>query len=256
MIRTTVVAVALASSSAFDARRPPARAGADPEGATRTIARMTAHYRDRALEQQNKPFALLYLRTTEGMRDANGEGEFSGPAFWDRRVIPTFADYYLDAYDTWRRLDRQQVAPAWRIAFGAPASGLTCTQLLHLGINAHVNNDLAFVIEDLGRWYLYPDHRHVDDVLVNRTRPVVYPEIQRDLCPDLLSETVPADADRDILAWRQLAWDHSQLLLEAGTRRVRENLAAAIRRHARQGRRNPRVEPAKGSVRTGGRCRP
>ena len=37
----------------------------------RTIAQMTAHYRDPTLESQNRPFALLYLRTTEGMRDAN-----------------------------------------------------------------------------------------------------------------------------------------------------------------------------------------
>jgi RimJ/RimL family protein N-acetyltransferase len=59
---------------------------------------MTAHYQDPALEPQNKPFALLYLRTTEAMRDANTAGEFSDPVFWDTVVIPTFANYYLDAY--------------------------------------------------------------------------------------------------------------------------------------------------------------
>src|ERR687893_101709 len=84
-----------------------------------TIAQMTAHYDDTHLERQNKPFALLYLRTTEGMRDANEEGEFSVPAFWDAEVIPTFADYYLDAYAAWERSDRHQVPPAWRIAFRA-----------------------------------------------------------------------------------------------------------------------------------------
>jgi hypothetical protein len=35
---------------------------------------MTAHYHDPGLEPQNRPFALLYLRTTEGMRDANAAG--------------------------------------------------------------------------------------------------------------------------------------------------------------------------------------
>lgn len=63
-----------------------------------------------------------------------------------------------------------------------------------------MNNDLAFMIEDMGARYLYPDHKHVDDVLAFRTRPVVYPEIQRDLCPSLFTETVPATADRDIYA--------------------------------------------------------
>jgi hypothetical protein len=115
-----------------------------------TIAQMTAHYQDPALEPQNRPFALLYLRTTEGMRDANLAGEFSDPRFWDTRVIPTFASYYLDAYAAWNRGDQRQVDPAWRIAFRANPEKLTCTQLLYLGINAHVNNDLAFVIEELG----------------------------------------------------------------------------------------------------------
>ena len=31
------------------------------------------------------------------------------------------------------------------------------------------------MIEELGPRYIYPDHKHVDDVLAYRTRPVVYP---------------------------------------------------------------------------------
>ena len=118
-----------------------------------TIAQMTAHYQDPALEPQNKPFALLYLRTTEGMRDANLAGEFSDPQFWDTRVIPTFATYYLDAYAAWKRGDLREVDPAWRIAFRANPEKFNCTQLLYLGINAHVNNDLAFMIEEMGARY-------------------------------------------------------------------------------------------------------
>jgi hypothetical protein len=196
-----------------------------------TIAQMTAHYQDPALEAQNKPFALLYLRTTEGMGDANLAGEFTDPSFWNTRVIPTFANYYLDAYAAWRRGDLREVDWAWRIAFRADPGRLTCTQLIYLGINAHVNNDLAFVIEDLGACYTYPDHRHVDDVLAVRTRPVVYPEIQRDLCPGLSSEVVPPTADRDIFAWRQLAWDNAQRLLSAPTAKARGTVAREIRQH-------------------------
>jgi hypothetical protein len=191
------------------------------------------HYQDPALEVQNKPFALLYLRTTEGMRDANNAGEFSDPRFWDTRVIPTFATYYLDAYAAWQRGDPGAVDPAWRIAFQARPDRLNCTQLLYLGINAHVNNDLAFMIEEMGARYTYPDHKHVDDVLAFRTRPVVYPEIQRELCPDLFSETVPPGADADIFAWRQLAWDHAQRLLAAPTDKARDRIAKDIRRHAK-----------------------
>jgi hypothetical protein len=225
--RTTVVALALMAVLSLAAP-----AWAD-HTAAHTIEQMIAHYQDPALEPQNRPFALLYLRTTEGMRDANNAGEFSNPQFWDSEVIPTFADYYLDAYAAWRRGDQRQVDPAWRIAFRADPGKLTCTQLLYLGINAHVNNDLAFVIEELGPRYTYPDHKHVDDVLAFRTRPVVYPEIQRDLCPGLFSEVVPPGADRDIFAWRQLAWDNAQRLLAAPTPRDRDKLAREIRRHAK-----------------------
>ena len=41
------------------------------------------------------------------MRDANREGEFSDPVFWDHEVIPTFASYYLDAYAAWNRGDNR-----------------------------------------------------------------------------------------------------------------------------------------------------
>jgi Family of unknown function (DUF5995) len=200
--------------------------------AARTIAEMTANYQDPLLEPQNRPFALLYLRTTEGMRDANDEGEFSDPEFWDRAVIPTFADYYLDAYRAWRRGDSARVDAAWSTAFGADPDRLTGNQMIYLGINAHINNDLAFMIEDLAPGYRYPDHKHVDDVLALRTRPVVYPEIQQKHCPGLFQETVPPTADRDIFGWRQLAWDNAQLLLGAASRSERDAVADGIRRHA------------------------
>jgi hypothetical protein len=223
----TVVAVATVASLGLAA---PARADHDTE---HTITQMTAHYRDPGLEFQNKPFALLYLRTTEAMRDANNEGEFSDPHFWDDEVIPTFADYYLDAYAAWTDGRRQKVDPAWRIAFRADPDRLTCTQLIYLGINAHVNNDLAFMIEEMGARYTYPDHKHVDEVLALRARPVTYPEIQRELCPDLFSETVPPTADLDIFAWRELAWQNAQQLLNAPSRKERDRLARDIRQHAR-----------------------
>jgi len=66
-----------------------------------------------------------------------------------------------------------------------------------------------------------------------RTRPVVYPEIQRELCPGLFSETVPPGADADIFAWRQLAWDNAQRLLAAPTEKARDRIAKDIRQHAR-----------------------
>jgi hypothetical protein len=229
MLRRITTIVALAMLAALSTVSP---ARADHNTA-HTIEQLTAHYQDPALEPQNKPFALLYLRTTEAMRDANDAGEFSDPQFWDQVVIPTFANYYLDAYAAWKRGDDNDVDSAWRIAFGTEPERLNCTQMLYLGINAHINNDLAFMIEQVGPRYLYPDHKHVDDVLAFRAYPAAYPEIQRDLCPGLFSETIPPTADGDIFAWRQLAWDNAQRLLSAPTPRAREVVADEIRQHAR-----------------------
>jgi hypothetical protein len=225
-ITTVVVLVGLAALATVS----PARAD---HHTAHTIEQMTAHYLDPALETQNKPFALLYLRTTEAMHNANNAGEFSAPRFWDRVVIPTFANYYLDAYAAWKHGDEDDVDIAWRIAFRTEPERLNCSQMIWLGINAHVNNDLAFMIEQVGPRYLYLDHLHVDDVLA-RTGPVSYPEIQRDLCPGLFSETIPPTADRDIVAWRQLAWDNARRLASAPTPQAREVIADAIRQHAQE----------------------
>jgi hypothetical protein len=227
MIRRTSLVIALAVVAALWTMSP---ARADHNTA-HTIEQMTAHYQDPALEPQNKPFALLYLRTTEAMHDANTAGEFSDRVLWDQVVIPTFANYYLDAYAAWKRGDTQDVDVAWRIAFRTEPERLNCTQMIWLGINAHVNNDLAFMIEQVGPRYTYPDHKRVDDVLV-RTRPVVYPEIQQVLCHGLFSETVPATADLNIFAWRELAWSNAELLRAAPTPQAREVVADAIRQHA------------------------
>jgi hypothetical protein len=227
MIRRVAAIAALAVLMVIGSVSP---ARAD-HNTSHTIEQMTAHYQDPGLEVQNKPFALLYLRTTEGIRDAIASDAFSDPEFWDQRVAPTFASYYLDAYAAWKRGDNQDVAPAWRIAFQAHPHRLTCTQLLYLGINAHVNNDLAFVIEELGPRYTYDDHLVVDGVLA-QVAYTVSPEIQRDLCPDLFTETIPAGADSDISAWRQLAWDNAQRLENAPSAKARRAVARDIEPHA------------------------
>jgi hypothetical protein len=91
--------------------------------------------------------------------------------------------------------------------------------------------ETAFVIEQVGPASTHADRRHVDDVLV-RTRPVVYPEIQQVLRPGLFSETVPATADLDIFAWRELAWRNAELPQAAPTPQAREVVADEIQQHA------------------------
>ena len=60
-----------------------------------------------------------------------------------------FANVYLDTLKAWQR--GEPVPPAWRIALENAAAGdLNGGQDMLLGINAHVQNDMPFVLAALG----------------------------------------------------------------------------------------------------------
>jgi hypothetical protein len=63
----------------------------------------------RSSERQSAPFALLYLRTTEGMRDANLAGEFSDPPVLGHRGHP--ADIFAWRQLAWDNAQRLLAAP-------------------------------------------------------------------------------------------------------------------------------------------------
>ena len=179
----------------------------------------------------NAPFALLYLRTTEEIRRAIRAGEFSDRRAWNR-VTFGFGRYYLDAFRAWRHGHRARAPAAWRIAFRAAERRQVVTLGdLMLGINAHVNRDLAFIYYRLGVTS-YADHLHVNDVL-RRVQPVVYPEIIARFDPTLGGQA-PNDPSLslDIFAWRELAWHNAARLAAASTRAARRVVARRIERHA------------------------
>jgi hypothetical protein len=107
------------------------------------------------------------------------------------------------------------VPEAWRIAFRAAEREQVATLGdLMLGINAHVNHDLAFI------YYRLRVHNHADHLFVNtvlaRVQPVVYLEIIATLDPRLGTQA-PNDAklSLDIVAWRELAWHNAARLAAA-----------------------------------------
>jgi len=179
----------------------------------------------------NAAFALLYLRTTESVRDAIRAGEFSDRPFWNE-VTAAFGRYYLDAFREWRHGHRRHVPRAWRIAFRAAKDEqvLTLGDVM-LGINAHVNRDLAFIYFRLGVENR-DDHLHVNTVLT-RVRPIVYPQTIATLDPTFAGQA-PNDAtlSLDIFAWRELAWTNAARLAAAPDRAARRTVAARIERHS------------------------
>jgi len=86
-------------------------------------------------------FAALYRQVTVEVRTAIRGGLFDDGARMDR-FDTLFGNRYFDAYDAWRR-DRSGPR-CWREAFGLLDDADTViVQHLLLGVNAHINLDLA-----------------------------------------------------------------------------------------------------------------
>lgn len=211
-----------------------------PSGAERcvdtTVARMQRTY-DTDGCSHNATFADLYLDTTLSIRDAirngidvDGKSEtFSDRRFWNR-ITQTFGTYYLDSYQAWTKGEDTRVPQAWRIAFDDAAAGKTSTVGdIYLGINAHVNRDLAFVYYQTGADN-YADHYHVNEVL-GRAAGVAYPDIYAHLDNTVYGQAaaVPAGFDLPtIFRWRDEAWDNAERLREAPDAEARAAIAAEI----------------------------
>lgn len=182
----------------------------------------------------NAVFGLLYLRTTEGIRGAIHDGFFDDGHLLAHQAY-AFGRYYLDPYYAWERGQDALVPEAWAIAFdAADEQRVTVVGNMLLGINAHVNRDLPFVLDSLGLVNpdgssRKPDHDRVNAVLAE-TRPVAVPEIAAELDPSVLEG---GSGDPDLVPdWRERAWQHAELLDAADSESERAEVAAFIEAYA------------------------
>ena len=233
MRRVTVMLTAVLTAVVLGAAAAPAqaicRSGSDA-CVDRLIAEMQRNV-DRLGCRHDAAFALLYERTTEGIRAALRSGAFSDRPLWNR-VTTAFGRYYLDAAAVWRQGHRSRVPAAWRIAFAAARDKRVATLGdVFLGISAHVNRDLAYVYARF-RVRSHPDHLVVNTVLSS---------VQLTVLPELIARfdpTLPVQRPRDpalsldIPAWRELAWRNAKRLRAAPSRAARRRVAAGIERHA------------------------
>jgi len=122
-------------------------------------------------------FLATYLRTTRAVAEELERGGFRDPA-WVERWDVAFADLYLDAVED-GQAGRRPPQP-WAVAFGAGAGADGLPPLRHvlLGMNAHINYDLAQSLlavissRDFDDPELladrHADHARIDQVLVAR----------------------------------------------------------------------------------------
>jgi hypothetical protein len=184
------------------------------------IQEMERRYRQLAKDcDHNAIFSLIYLRTTELFRDTVDSIGYSDPSSILRQDA-IFADYYFRAYDAYQT-GEGDVPAAWRMAFDAAAQrnvisggdGL-------LGINAHINRDLPFVLFDLdqqGHPVSHADHTLVNNVLAQL---MVDPEIVARFDPTYDDNPNP-NILQQIFFWRERAYNNYLRLRNAPTPEAR-----------------------------------
>ncbi|HEX2204722.1 MAG TPA: DUF5995 family protein [Longimicrobium sp.] len=110
-------------------------------------------------------FASAYLAITLAVRQGADDGAF-GDNDWVRRYDVAFANLYRIALLDFERGRFERVPRAWRFSFETSLSGDSLVlQDLLLGINAHINHDLALALFEVS---VDPrDRRHADHTKVN-----------------------------------------------------------------------------------------
>ena len=184
-------------------------------------------------------FSLVYLRTTEEFRRAVAEPGFFTDTDYLIRQDVLFADYYFRAYDAWAAGDTRRVPEAWRVAFDASrhraVSGLGN---LLLGMNAHINRDLPFVLAELGLTFpdgtsRKPDHDRVNDFLRRIVEPAIAEVALRfdSTVDDLNLPGTTIDEElvfQLVVSWREAAWYNAVRLARARSGFERALVTASI----------------------------
>lgn len=121
-------------------------------------------------------FASVYTLTTLRMAQSIDAGTYADTN-WMRAYQTIFANYYRQALHDYELGNYGDVPESWLLAFDAAASGETLIlQDVILGMNAHINRDLAYAVEDVG---ISPNRatKKADHTLVNQTLAEVADEV-------------------------------------------------------------------------------
>jgi hypothetical protein len=188
-------------------------------------------------------FLGCYRLMTRNMLDAIDAGRFYDNE-WVNRLLHRFADYYFAALDRFEQ-DELSAPPAWKLAFDATRDEEVMTlQHLLLGVNAHINFDLIFSLNDLllPEWAAATleqrEQRHADHELVNRIIGETVDAVQ-DQVVDKFSPWVeifdkmlgPVDewlTSHLISHWREDVWNAAVRYVEATDEDTRAELRQQI----------------------------
>jgi len=186
----------------------------------------------------NAVFSLAYLRMTQYYGfTRNIAGYYEDVPFANHQDA-VFARYYTDAFWNWKNGNRGAVPQAWLLAFDAAKNKTTTANGdLLLGMSAHINRDLPFVIASVGT--VAPDGSSrkldfdkVEQWLYTATEPMLAEAAQR-FDPTLDDSNDPwglsyAALFQLVSLWRENAWRNAEALLAAPSPAARAVVAARI----------------------------
>jgi Family of unknown function (DUF5995) len=191
-------------------------------------------------------FALLYLRVTEEYRRQVGAPDafFTDEGFVNHEDA-VFARYYFEAQDAYASRPRSEVPRAWLEAFDA-AAGHQVSGMgnLLLGVNAHVNRDLPYVMAAIGMVKpdgssRKPDHDKVNEILFDAYSPAIAeaarrfdPSVSTELPLPLANALNMNSGMAAIQAWRETAWRNAERLANAPDAAARTQVERDIEAYA------------------------
>jgi Family of unknown function (DUF5995) len=187
-------------------------------------------------------FATTYLELTRELRRQLRKHPHL--FHWPRYLYledALFADVYFNSL----RANRagKPVPPAWRIAFQTARSGeVNAAQDMLLGINAHVQNDMPFVLAALGLRTAKGKTRKPDHDVMNKVLDAAYANVVHAVARrfDPFVNTTNADWDplddvgglEMVKGWREQVWRNAERLLNAKSDAERSQITTQIQQYA------------------------
>ena len=201
-------------------------------------------------------FMTTYLELTKELRDAllADPHMLRWPKFFFREDA-LFANVYFRSLRRWRQ--GREVPEAWRIAFETARDGeVFAAQDMLLGINAHVQNDMPFVLAQLGLRDRRGRARKPDHDLTNKVLASGYDRVVgavRDRYDASMGFTNPPGVPADDVAglemvrkWREDVWRNAEKLVNAESDEERAQVAAEIQANAADWAEGIRATPVPG----------
>lgn len=140
---------------------------ADVDDAHRRLDLLLSTFEERA--DRRSVFLSIYARMTAAVADRIRDGYFED-AEWVSDYLVAFANLYRQAVCDYESGNHEAVAEPWWLAFDAAVRGdALVLQDAALGVNAHINYDLALTLDRVGiepaRARKYRDHERITDII-------------------------------------------------------------------------------------------